>query len=62
MYADPADIRDNPVKPRFNDAEYAAVIALARLNKSQPATFVRDLVLRHLAAFEPQGSGDAHVA
>lgn len=52
MYADPAHIRDNPIKVRLNDDEYAAIEALARLNKRQPAAFARDLLLHGVAMLE----------
>lgn len=45
MYADPIHIRDNAIKVRLNDVEYAALIALANLNGMQPAVFVRELAL-----------------
>ena len=48
MYADPTHIRDNPIKVRLNDDEYAAIEALARLNKRQPAVFARDLLMQGL--------------
>ena len=55
-----AHLRDNDVRPRFNDAEYEAVLALARLNGRKPATFVRDLVLRYLATVEQQTIGNTY--
>lgn len=50
MYADPRHIRDNPIKARFNDDELAVIEALARFNKQQPAVYLRELVLSHIAA------------
>lgn len=48
MYADPTHIRDNAIKVRLNDTEYAALIALAELNGMQPAVFVRALALANI--------------
>jgi hypothetical protein len=53
-------LRDNDIRPRFNDAEYEAIVALARLNERKPGTFVRDLVLRYLATVEQQAIGTTH--
>lgn len=61
MYDDPRHIRDNPVKVRLNDDEYEAIKALARLNKRQPAAFVRDLVLQGIALLD-QGTCERHAA
>jgi hypothetical protein len=52
MYDDPAHIRDNPIKVRFNDAEWAVVRALARFNGRQPAAFVRELVMSSVTRAE----------
>ncbi|MBB3227028.1 hypothetical protein FHW69_001629 [Luteibacter sp. Sphag1AF] len=52
MYADPSHIRDNPIKVRLNDDEYAAIEALARLNKRQPAAFARELLMRGIAQLD----------
>ena len=54
MYDDPAHIRDNPVKVRFNDAELAVVRAIARFNGKQPAAFVRELVMASVSRAEQQ--------
>lgn len=60
-YEDPtAHLRTNDIRPRFNDAEYEAVVALAALNRSKPATFVRDLVLRYLKTVEQETNANAH--
>ncbi|QAU22566.1 hypothetical protein EO087_00075 [Dyella sp. M7H15-1] len=61
MYADPRHIRDNPIKVRLNDDEYAAIEALARLNKRQPAVFARELLMQGISLLE-QRSETAHVA
>lgn len=61
MYADPAHIRDNPIKVRLNDDEYAAIEALARLNKRQPAVFARELLMQGIAWLEER-SDAAHAA
>lgn len=45
MYADPTHVRDNPIKVRLNDEEYAVIEALARINKRQPAAFARELLM-----------------
>lgn len=57
MYADPSHLRDNPIKVRLNDDEYAAIEALARLNKRQPAVFARELLMQGIALLE-QRIGD----
>lgn len=61
MYADPSNLRDNPIKVRFNDTEKALIDTAANFNGRQPAVFVRDLVLAGLAALE-QRSPDSDVA
>jgi MOSC domain-containing protein YiiM len=61
MYADPRHIRDNPIKVRLNDDEYAAIEALARLNKRQPAAFARDLLMQGITLLE-QRNDTAHAA
>jgi len=61
MYADPSHIRDNPIKVRLNDDEYAAIEALARLNKRQPAAFARDLLMQGIALLE-QRTEQPHAA
>jgi len=61
MYADPRHIRDNPIKVRLNDDEYAAIEALARLNKRQPAVFARELLMQGISLLE-QRSEAAHAA
>ncbi len=45
MYADPTHVRDNPIKVRLNDEEYAVIEALARINKRQPAAFASELLM-----------------
>lgn len=63
MYADPSHVRDNPIKVRLNDDEYAAIEALARLNKRQPAAFARELLMHGISAMTAQErSGDARAA
>jgi hypothetical protein len=62
MYDDPAHIKKHPVKPKFNDAAYAAIVAIARLNNLQPTTFVHDLVMSYLKDREQKGSDEARVA
>jgi MOSC domain-containing protein YiiM len=61
MYADPTHIRDNPIKVRLNDDEYAAIEALARLNKRQPAVFARELLMQGISLLE-QRTDEAHAA
>jgi len=61
MYADPNHIRDNPIKVRLNDDEYAAIEALARLNKRQPAVFARELLIQGIAMLE-QRTEQSHAA
>jgi hypothetical protein len=61
MYADPRHIRDNPIKVRLNDDEYAVIEAMARLNKRQPAVFARELLMQGIALLE-QRNDTAHAA
>lgn len=61
MYADPRHIRDNPIKVRLNDDEYAAIEALARLNKRQPAAFARELLMEGIALLA-QRNGETKAA
>ncbi|KAF1006758.1 MAG: hypothetical protein GAK28_02434 [Luteibacter sp.] len=61
MYADPTHLRTKIIKVRLNDDERDLVDALARINKTQPAVLLRDLVLQGLALFE-QGSEEKRVA
>ena len=58
MYADPTHVRDNPIKVRLNDDEYAAIEALARLNKRQPAAFARDLLMQGISLLEERNSDE----
>lgn len=62
MYDDPAEIKKHPLKPKFNDAAYAAIVALARLNGLQPTTFVHDLVMNYIEAGEKKNSEQPRVA
>lgn len=61
MYADPTHIRDNVIKIRFNDPSYELIVALAKFNGRQTATFVHDLALAAVAAME-KGKRDADAA
>ena len=61
-YDDPAHVRDNPIKSRFNDEEFAVVKAIARLRQQQPAVYVRELVLSHIASTGAQITDDARAA
>lgn len=45
MYADPALIRDNPVRVNFNDAERELIDALVNYTWQQRAVLIRDLIL-----------------
>lgn len=49
MYADPTHIRDNVIKTRFSDPEDELIKALARFNGRQPAVYVREAALAHIA-------------
>lgn len=62
MYADPTHLRNKVIKVRLNDDERDLVDALARLNKTQPAVLLRDLVLRGLDLFEQERSEQQHAA
>ena len=44
-YTDPANIRDNVVKLRFNDNEAALIDAYVNYTGQQKAAFLRELVL-----------------
>ncbi|AJQ88074.1 hypothetical protein ACQR5V_21540 [Xanthomonas oryzae pv. oryzicola] len=61
MYADPTHLRDNPIKVRFNDPDYALIVALANFNGRQPAAFVRELALAAVASME-KGRPEADAA
>ena len=56
MYADPTHLRNKVIKVRLNDDERDLVDALARVNKTQPAVLLRELVLQGLAMFEQEVS------
>lgn len=56
MYADPTHLRNKVIKVRLNDDERDLVDALARLNKTQPAVLLRDLVLGQLDALEQRSA------
>jgi hypothetical protein len=45
MYADPALIRDNPVRVNFNDAERDLIDALVKYTGQQRAVLIRELIL-----------------
>lgn len=61
MYADPSHLRNKIIKVRLSDEERVLVDALARVNKTQPAVLLRDLVLHGLALFE-QSTDQQHCA
>lgn len=46
MYADHKRVRDNRVTIRLDDYEHDLVMALANYQGDQPATLVRDLLMR----------------
>lgn len=48
MYADPRHIRNNRVNLSLSDAERRALEAVADLNGTQPAVFLRDLMIDFL--------------
>lgn len=52
MYADPTHIRNREIKIRVNPERFAAIDALARLNKMQRAVFAMELMDEALAARE----------
>jgi len=62
MYADPTHLRNKVIKVRLNDDERDLVDALARVNKTQPAVLLRNLVLQGLEIFEQEISQDRHAA
>jgi hypothetical protein len=45
MYADPALIRDNPVRVNFTDAEAELITALVNYTGQQRAVLIRELIL-----------------
>lgn len=49
MYPDPRRVRDNRVTLRFDDYEFDLVTALANYQGEQPATLLRQLVMREAA-------------
>lgn len=52
MYADPTHIRKCEIKIRVNQDRFAAIDALAKLNKMQRAVFAMELMDEALAARE----------
>jgi len=52
MYAEHTHLRNKVIKVRLNEDERDLVDALARINKTQPAVLLRDLVLERLEALE----------
>lgn len=54
MYAEPTHLRNKVIKVRLNEDERDLVDALARINKTQPAVLLRDLVLERLERLEAQ--------
>lgn len=62
MYADPTHLRNKVIKVRLNDDERDLVDALARVNKTQPAVLLRNLVLQGLALFEQESNEQQHAA
>lgn len=62
MYADPTHLRNKVIKVRLNDDERDLVDALARVNKTQPAVLLRNLVLQGLALFEQESTEHRHAA
>ena len=56
MYADPTHLRNKIIKVRLNDDERDLVDVLARLNKTQPAVLLRELVLGQLDALDKRSA------
>lgn len=56
MYADPRHIRQHVVKVRLNADELHLLGALAEYNRSQPATFAREMLLRAIREMEESDS------
>lgn len=56
MYAEPTHLRNKVIKVRLNEDERDLVDALARINKTQPAVLLRDLVLERLEALEKRSA------
>lgn len=52
MYAEQTHLRNKVIKVRLNEDERDLVDALARINKTQPAVLLRDLVLERLERIE----------
>ncbi|MGB6054489.1 MAG: hypothetical protein WBG17_04530 [Burkholderiaceae bacterium] len=50
MYPDPKRVRDNRLMLRFDDYEYEVITALANYQGEQPATLLRQMVMREAAA------------
>lgn len=57
MYAEHTHLRNKVIKVRLNEDERDLVDALARINKTQPAVLLRDLVLERLERLEAQEKG-----
>lgn len=50
MYANPSHIRNKRINLSVNEAEFRAAEAVAQLNGTQPAVFIRELFLEFLAS------------
>lgn len=50
MYPDPKRIRNNRLTLRFDDYEHELITALANYQGEQPATLLRQLVMREAVA------------
>jgi hypothetical protein len=61
MYADPSHLRNKIIKVRLSDEERELLAALARINRTQPAVLLRDLVIHGLALFD-QSTEQKHCA
>lgn len=46
MYADPKRVRDNRVTVRLDDYEHNLILALANYQGDQPASLLRQLIMR----------------
>lgn len=49
MYADPKRVRDNRVTVRLDDYEHELIKALANYQGEQPASLMRQLIMREAA-------------
>ncbi|MFZ6712029.1 hypothetical protein [Undibacterium sp. TC9W] len=56
MYPDPKRLKNNRLTVRFDDYEFALIIAIAQFQGEQPAALLRELVLKEAAKLDQNGN------